>query len=38
MSFDKIVEELIQKAQERGEFDNLPNLHSQTACNCPTLK
>ena len=24
MSFDKIVEELIKKAQERGEFDNLP--------------
>ncbi len=24
MSFDKIVEALIKKAQERGEFDNLP--------------
>ena len=24
MSFDKIVEELIKEAQERGEFDNLP--------------
>ena len=24
MSFDKIVEELIKQAQERGEFDNLP--------------
>lgn len=24
MSLDKIVEELIKKAQERGEFDNLP--------------
>ena len=24
MSFDQIVEELIKKAQERGEFDNLP--------------
>ena len=24
MSFEKIVEELIKKAQERGEFDNLP--------------
>ena len=24
MSFDKIVEALIQEAQERGEFDNLP--------------
>jgi len=24
MSFDKIVEELIKKVQERGEFDNLP--------------
>jgi len=24
MSFDKIVEELIKNAQERGEFDNLP--------------
>jgi predicted TIM-barrel fold metal-dependent hydrolase len=24
MSFDKIVEELIKKAQESGEFDNLP--------------
>jgi hypothetical protein len=24
MNFDKIVEELIKKAQERGEFDNLP--------------
>ena len=24
MSLDKIVEELIRKAQERGEFDNLP--------------
>lgn len=24
MSFDKIVEELIKKAQEHGEFDNLP--------------
>jgi Domain of unknown function (DUF1992) len=24
MSFDKIVEELIKKAQERGEFDDLP--------------
>jgi hypothetical protein len=23
-SFDRIVEELIQKAQERGDFDNLP--------------
>ena len=25
MSFDKIVEALIKEAQERGEFDNLPN-------------
>ena len=24
MSLDKIVEEMIKKAQERGEFDNLP--------------
>ncbi len=24
MNLDKIVEELIKKAQERGEFDNLP--------------
>jgi len=24
MSFDKLVEEMIKKAQERGEFDNLP--------------
>jgi hypothetical protein len=24
MSFDKHVEEMIKKAQERGEFDNLP--------------
>lgn len=24
MSFDKIVEELIKEAQERGDFDNLP--------------
>ena len=24
MSFDKIVEEMIKQAQERGEFDNLP--------------
>ena len=24
MSFDRIVEELIKKAQKRGEFDNLP--------------
>src|SRR5574342_228465 len=24
MPFDKIVEELIKQAQERGEFDNLP--------------
>jgi hypothetical protein len=24
MSFDKIVEELIKKAQERGEFEDLP--------------
>jgi hypothetical protein len=24
MSLDKIVEELIKKARERGEFDNLP--------------
>ena len=24
MSFDKIVEELIKEAQERGEFDDLP--------------
>lgn len=24
MNFDKIVEELIRQAQERGEFDNLP--------------
>lgn len=24
MSLDKIVEEAIRKAQERGEFDNLP--------------
>lgn len=24
MSLDKIAEELIKKAQERGEFDNLP--------------
>ena len=24
MSFDKIVEALIEQAQERGEFDNLP--------------
>jgi hypothetical protein len=24
MNFDKIVEELIKQAQERGEFDNLP--------------
>jgi hypothetical protein len=25
MSLDKIVEEAIKKAQERGEFDNLPS-------------
>ena len=24
MSFDKAIEEIIKKAQERGEFDNLP--------------
>jgi hypothetical protein len=24
MSLDKIVEEIIKKARERGEFDNLP--------------
>ena len=24
MNLDKIVEEMIRKAQERGEFDNLP--------------
>ena len=24
MNLDKIVEEIIKKAQERGEFDNLP--------------
>ena len=24
MNLDKIVEEMIKKAQERGEFDNLP--------------
>ena len=24
MSFNKIVEEMIKKAKERGEFDNLP--------------
>jgi hypothetical protein len=24
MNFDKIVEEMIKQAQERGEFDNLP--------------
>lgn len=24
MSFDKIIEELIKQAQERGDFDNLP--------------
>lgn len=24
MDFDKIVEEMIKQAQERGEFDNLP--------------
>jgi len=24
MSFDKAIEEIIKKAQKRGEFDNLP--------------